>query len=275
MNLIRIQVQKQPGDNQKMTKILRFIALLCVVPFCAFAADDCFLAKENGTVLKQEGECKRAYAPESTFKIALSLIGFDSGILHKESCPTWSLPKDTDPFINVCKGDHNPRTWMRDSCAWYSRILTSKLGVEKLQDYINKFEYGNKNLSGGLNDAWLSNSLQISPQEQVNFLQKVIDRKLPISQTSYDVTHDIMYIQELPGGWKLYGKTGTGKVQDSKGAKTEMQHGWFVGYIVKGERKVVFANHIADTKKQSTFASHRARNEALIKLWNLINDLEK
>ena len=239
-------------------------------------ADTCFIAKEKDQVLKTEGDCDTAYAPESTFKIALSLIGFDSGILHSESDPSWSLPDGVDPYINVCKGDHNPGTWMRDSCLWFSRILTTTLGREKFQDYVTKFSYGNRDLSGGLTSAWVSSSLKISPEGQTEFLQKVVDQKLPVSQKSYNITKKIMFIQEMAGGWKLYGKTGNGRQFDKDGHKTDLQHGWFVGYIEKGNRRIVFASHIADQEKQNTFASFRARNEALIKLWYLINDeLEK
>ena len=128
----------------------KVILLLCSIMLSANVAfaDHCFIAKENSRILKSEGDCATSYGPQSTFKIALSLIGFDSGILKSESKPSWSLPEGTDPYINVCKGDHDPRTWMRDSCLWYSRILTKKLGVKKFQDYVTKFSYGNMDLSG-------------------------------------------------------------------------------------------------------------------------------
>lgn len=261
----------------------KVILLLCSIMLSANVAfaDNCFIAKENSKILKSEGDCATSYGPQSTFKIALSLIGFDSGILKSESKPSWSLPEGTDPYINVCKGDHDPRTWMRDSCLWYSRILTKKLGVKKFQDYVTKFSYGNMDLSGdkdqnnGLTQAWVSSSLKISPEGQVDFLQKVVDRKLPISSASYDKTKKIMFIQEMAGGWKLYGKTGNGTQFDKDGNKTDLQHGWFVGYIEKGNRRIVFASHMVDNEKQNVFASFRARNEALIKLWYLIDELEK
>ncbi len=239
------------------------------------ASEICFVTKENNEIIQKEGDCNKPYPPQSTFKIALSIIGFDSGILKSESNPSWSLPPKTDPYINVCNGNHNPRTWIRDSCLWYSRILTTKLGIEKFQDYVTKFSYGNMDLSGGVADAWVSSSLKISPEEQTHFLQKLIDRKFPISQKSYEQTKKIMFIQEMPGGWNLYGKTGNGILLDINGNKTEFQHGWFVGYIEKENRRIVFATHIVDTEKQNTYASFRARNEALIKLWYLINDMEK
>ena len=90
-----------------------------------------------------------------------------------------------------------------------------------------------------------------------------------------------MFIQEMAGGWKLYGKTGNGRqllyaVSDEVGNNAaNLQHGWFVGYIEKGSRQIVFASHIADDREQNVFASFRARNEALIRLWYIINELEK
>ena len=254
------------------------ILCLCSVILCAsqaFSAENCFLAKENSKTLKNEGNCNIAYAPQSTFKIALSLMGFDSGILKSESHPSWSLPNRIDPYINICKVDHNPHTWMRDSCLWYSRILTTKLGMEQFKDYVTEFSYGNMDLTGGLTSAWVSSSLKISPEGQADFLQKVVDRKLSLSSPSYDKTKQVMFIQEMAGGWKLYGKTGNGKKFYKDGSKTDLQHGWFVGYIEKGNRRIVFASHMVDNEKQSTFASFRARNDALIKLWYLIDELEK
>jgi beta-lactamase class D len=152
----------------------------------------------------------------------------------------------------------------------------------KLQDYVTKFSYGNMDLSGdkdqnnGLTHAWiLSGSLKISPEEQTVFLQKLVEKKLSIGKESWDKTKNTLFIQEMSGGWKLYGKSGNGVLRDQDGNKTNLQHGWFVGYIEKGTRQIVFASHIADSEQQSVFASFRARNEALNKLWHLIDELEK
>lgn len=260
------------------------VILLCLICFvCSFTAiadDSCFLVIENNQELQREGECKNRYAPQSTFKIPLSLIGFDSGLLTDANRPSWPFKDSYDAYINVCKGAHSPKTWMRDSCLWYSRVLTTQLGMEKFQNYVTKFSYGNKDLSGdvgennGLTQAWVSSSLKISPEEQVRFLQKLIDRRWSIHSSSYDKTRDIMFIQELPGGWKLYGKTGNGRQIGANGQKLDLQHGWFVGYIEKGNRHIVFVSHIVDDKNENTFASFRARNKALIQLWYLIDRLE-
>ncbi len=243
---------------------MKKLILLFGILITNIAQANCFLAQEKDKILIQEGECKKAYPPESSFKIPLSLIGFDSGILKDETSPVWNLPNGEDPYINVCRNEHNPRTWMRDSCLWYSRILTKELGMKKFQECVTKFNYGNMDLSGGIVDAWVSSSLKISPIEQVAFIRKVNSEKLPVSKKAYELTKKIMYIQKLSGGWKLYGKTGSGAL-----------HGWFVGYIEKAGRTIEFASHIVDTEKQATFASFRARNEALNKLWYVIKELEQ
>ena len=261
-----------------MKNVILFLCMIMLWSGYALADANCFIAKENNKVLRQEGDCTTRYTPESSFKIALSMIGFDSGILQDENNPEWPCKEDYDYFINVCKGPHNPRTWMRDSCLWYSRVLTAELGIEKFQDYIQKFNYGNREIKGdnALSSCWItSGSLQISPLEQTEFIQRFVDQELPIHNKAYEITKKILFIQELSGGWKLYGKTGNGRRLDKNGTKSDLQHGWFVGFIEKDGRTITFASHIADEKTCDTFASFRARNEALIKLWYLIDELEK
>jgi len=247
--------------------------LICSFVFLCLStngrAEVCFIVKEKDKILKSEGNCQIAYAPNSTFKIALSLMGFDAGILKSELDPSFPYKSEFSTPINVCKGDHNAKTWMRDSCVWFSQVLTTKLGAEKFRNYVMSFEYGNKDISGGLTKSWLNSSIKITPEKQLQFIQRMIDHKLPVSSTAIDKTKNILFVQELPGGWNLYGKTGNGRYKD------DLQHGWFVGWIEKNNRRITFTNHIADTTKQSTYASFRSKNEALIKLWYLIDELEK
>lgn len=253
-----------------MKKTILALNFILLFGASALAKESCFIAKDNNKVLRQEGTCTTRYAPQSTFKIALSLMGYDSGIFKDATTPAWAFKEGYDHYINVCKVAHNPKTWLRDSCLWYSRVLTAELGVEKFKEYVVKFNYGNQDVSGnkgkndGLTHSWISSSLKISPIEQTDFILKLVARDLPITKKARDLTKEIMFLQELPGGWKLYGKTGTGDLQ-----------GWFVGWIEKEKRAIAFASHITDDTKQEVFASMRARNEALIKLWYLIDELEK
>lgn len=261
----------------KKLGILFGMMLLC----SAWGQSSCFLVVENQNLLKNEGkECTQRFSPASTFKIALSLMGFDSGILKDDFHPEWSFKKDYELFLNVWKYPHNPHSWMRDSCVWYSQVLTKKLGMARFKNYVDEFHYGNQDLSGdknnGLTHSWFSSSLAISPREQIEFLQKIVTKKLPVNNQAFIRTKNIMYLQELAGGWKLYGKTGNGsQLSKDENEKLSLQHGWFVGWIEKEGRVLSFVQHITDNKQHSTFASFRAKNETMNQLFYLINELEK
>lgn len=87
--------------------------------------------------------------------------------------------------------------------------------MNKFHDYVKKFNYGNQDVSGdkgqnnGLTSAYLSSSLEISPKEQAIFLEKLLANKLPVTIHVLQMMQYIVFIEDLPEGWKLYGKTGS------------------------------------------------------------------
>jgi beta-lactamase class D len=256
---------------------MKKIILLCVGFFLStptFAESNCFLAKENNNILLSEGACEARQRPFSSFKIPLSLIGFNEGILQDESHPELPFRTGYVDYIDAWKQPHNPTSWIKNSVVWYSHIITKKLGAAKFQDYIKKFDYGNADVSGnvGLTRSWLGGgSLKISAEEQTVFIQKILDRKLPISAKSYDKTKNIIYVDELTDGWKLYGKTGTGYLPKADGTLDEKRHGgWFVGWIEKDKRSIVFASYI-EQDQQDMPAGLRAKEIAKEKLVRLVN----
>lgn len=239
----------------------------------------CFLLKEGNKFIKQEGDCKSRHSPCSTFKIAISLMGYNEGLLLDELHPEIPFSEAYPTYIEAWKNSHNPSLWIKNSCVWYSQVLTRKLGMKKFKKYIREFKYGNKDVSGdkgldnGLTDSWLSSSLQISPEEQLKFLQKLLDNKLPVSLKAHTMTRNILFVEELVDGWKLYGKTGSGVILNKDGIENpDRQIGWFVGWIEKADRKIVFSYYIQDNDKQDTYAGLRAKQEIT---GNLIANLSK
>jgi beta-lactamase class D len=253
-----------------MNKTILAAGVLLVTGTHAYAASQCFIAKENDKIILQEGDCKTRYAPQSTFKIPLSLMGYDAGILESETRPEWPYKAGYYDYPKVCKEAHNPHAWMRDSCVWYSQVLAEKLGIGRLKTTLAKFSYGNQDLSGdpgrgnGLIKAWISSSLLISPEEQLVFISKLAHNQLPVSAKSLEMTKKLLYTEELSGGWKLYGKTGNGK------NKNEIQQGWYVGWIEKDGRILSFVKHIEDDTKQEIPASFRSKDQARHELWKWI-----
>jgi len=128
-------------------------------------------------IVHTEGDCDVQETPCSTFKIALSLMGFDAGILKSEHEPEWPYSETYNAPLEIWQRPHTPQTWMQHSCVWYSRKLTSMLGMEKFKQYVHDFDYGNHDVSGtpkendGLTKSWLCSSLKISPRQQVAFIR--------------------------------------------------------------------------------------------------------
>lgn len=67
-----------------MNKVILFLFSIILSVSQAFAAESCFIAKENAKVLTKEGDCNKRYSPYSSFKIALSIIGYDYGFLIRD-----------------------------------------------------------------------------------------------------------------------------------------------------------------------------------------------
>ena len=226
--------------------MVRMLIFFLLTMYCgaAFAAEEKFVVLDGvkGDILAAQGpNIDERVTPASTFKIALSLIGYDAGILLDEDSPVWDYQEGYDDYLESWKQPQSPKSWMARSCIWYSKLLAIELGRETIEDYLAAFEYGNGDMSGGLTKAWVDSSLKVSPFEQVTFIQKVILGELPISNHASLMTKTILFREVLSGGWALYGKTGFSPVDDQ-------QIGWFVGWIEKDHEFFPFAYQIRDVE---------------------------
>jgi beta-lactamase class D len=205
------------------------------------------LDARSGAVVHRDGICDERFSPASTFKVPLAVMGFDAGILKSAHDPAWTWHEG----IEAPKRDRktvDPMAWERDSVLWYSREVTRRLGFDKFTAYVTQLDYGNRDTSGdsgknnGLTHAWLASSLVISADEQVQFVRKLLTDTLPLSKEAQAKTRTIVPGFDAPGGWRVYGKTGSIWLRDSKGEFDRAQPiGWFVGWAQKRGQRVVFA----------------------------------
>ncbi|RUV81918.1 class D beta-lactamase, partial [Mesorhizobium sp. M5C.F.Ca.IN.020.14.1.1] len=221
----------------------------------------------------RQGVCDQRFSPASTFKVPLSLIGYDAGILIDVHTPAW----DYKPEFNAVKRDQktvDPTIWEKDSVLWFSQEITRRLGSERFAGYVSKFDYGNTDVSGdagkndGLTRSWVNSSLKISPVEQVNFLRRLLARKLPVSDKAYAMTEAILPTFQA-GGWTVQGKTGTTGLRNDAD-KVNRSLGWFVGWAQSDGRKIVFARLVVDTKRSDTPKGLRTRAMFMKELPNLV-----
>lgn len=243
-------------------------ALILLSPAAARAAESCTLVVDYDTtaIIHEDGDCKTRYGAQSTFKIPLAVMGFDSGILNGAHSPVWPYDPRYETNREEERRPADPARWEKDSIVWYSQALTKKLGMRKFKSYVDKFNYGNKDVSGdpgknnGLTNAWLSSSLQISPVEQVAFIRAFLRRKLGVSDSAYRLTKEIIP-RFYADGFAVHGKTGTGFKRTADGTiDRNLQQGWFVGWAEGMGKKIVFAKFIADDKKETGYAGPRARD---------------
>ena len=187
--------------------------------------------KHDRYVRYNEARCRQRFSPKSTFKIPNSLIGLETGVISDANFVIpWDRQKyppqdnwNQEPF-NHWAQDQTLRSAIRYSVVWYYKELAKRVGEKRMQKYVVDFNYGNKNISGGVDNFWLNNSLKISVDEQIHFLKAFYTGQLQVSERSTDIVKDILVLEETPA-YKLSGKTGGGPIADAT------YIGWFVGYL--------------------------------------------
>ncbi|PSJ60324.1 class D beta-lactamase [Pseudaminobacter soli (ex Li et al. 2025)] len=241
------------------------------VPECTVILD-----AATGKTLHREGTCSERFNPFSTFKLPLALIGYDAGILQDEHTPSW----DYKPQFKAVKRDQktvDPTIWEKDSILWFSRQITRRLGEKRFAGYVSKFGYGNADVSGdpgknnGLTDAWLLSSLKISPDEQADFVRRMLAGQLPVSDKAYAMTKSIIPQFEAKDGWVVHGKTGSGWLPGKDGKPNRNRPlGWFVGWAEANGRQIVFARMQVGTDKAESPKGHKVRDRFIEELPGLM-----
>lgn len=251
--------------------VLACIATLAAVP-TTHAAEICTAIADaaTGEILMQRGDCHRQVTPASTFKIPLSLMGYDAGFLKNHQVPELPFRQGYVDWRPSWRSATAPAKWMNESVVWYSQQLTQSLGKTRFAAYTKRFGYGNADVSGdaahdGLTASWLESSLRISPLGQLSFLGKVVNRQLGVSEHAYAMTAQLTQFSQSPEGWRINGKTGSGA-----------GYGWYVGWASKGARKYVFARLIQKDKTQAAHVSTGmlARDGLIEQFPALVNAIE-
>ncbi|MFC5648556.1 class D beta-lactamase [Paenibacillus solisilvae] len=173
------------------------------------------------------------YTPESSFKVANALIGLEEKAVADEyEVKRWD---GVIRQFDVWNRDHTLASAMRNSAIWYYQAMALDIGSERMQRDVDRIGYGNGDISGGIDTFWLNSSLRISAQEQVEFIEKLVNETLPFGEQNMKTVKRIM-IDDEQDDYTIHGKTGT--------RLSDMGLGWYVGYVETKRNIWVFATNV-------------------------------
>jgi beta-lactamase class D len=183
-----------------------------------------------------------AFFPASTFKILNALISLETGVIRDDvSVLTWDgITRE----VLAWNHDTNLRQAFKDSTVWFYQVLARKNGHERMQQFVEQVGYGNQQIGtpDRIDHFWLDGPLQITPKQEIEFLQRLEQNDLPFSQRTIDLVKDIMIIEKTPD-YTLRGKTGWINSVDPN-------IGWIVGYLEQKNNVYFFATNIVISNSQ-------------------------
>jgi beta-lactamase class D len=212
--------------------------------FVGYKTDDYLVIASDKN---RSGEAK---LPASTYKIPNSIIALETGVVGDP---------DKDIFkwdgvvrsIDAWNKDHTMRSAIAASAVPVYQEIARRIGQERMQKYVDLFEYGNRDIGGGIDQFWLTGNLRIDPVQQVDFVDRLRRGTLPVSKRSQDLVRDILPVTKV-GDSTIRAKSGLLGAEIGKPSL-----GWMVGWAEKGSAQTVFAlnldvrepHHIADRMK--------------------------
>lgn len=223
----------------------------------------CFLLydlNENKYIGYNFKRASTPFLPASTYKIFNSLIALETGVV-----------RDENDIIKWDGVDRGSREWNKDlsmkdafkySAAWFYQEMARRIGKERMQHYLNRAGYGNRNIQGGIDQFWFDGELRITPKEQIEMLVKLYRNELPFSPRTMNIVKDIMVEEKIPE-YVLHAKTGWA-------ATTKPQIGWWVGYVEKGKNVYFFATNI-DINKDEDGKARKSVTKNILRELAIVN----
>ncbi len=174
----------------------------------------------------------RPLLPASTFKIFSSLVALETGVIDgPDSIIKWDGVTHSREVLNQ---DLPLRQAFQVSAVPHYQYLVRRIGHERMQRFIDRTGYGNRDISGGIDRFWLSGGLRITPREQVAFLSRLYRNELPFSRATMDTVRDMM-VTDDGDGYTIRAKTGWAAPAG------EGNTGWWTGWVERGNSVYVFA----------------------------------
>jgi len=194
--------------------------------FAAYGHPATFLLQRDGLapqVLHGAALADAPLRPASTFKVLLALVALETGALKSAD---EVVPWDGHRYPNFpqWQKDMALREAMQASSEAYFRTVATRIGRERLADWVRKVGYGNGRIGDAAPDAWHDGVLRITARQQLAFVDRLRRGDLPFSAKTLAAVKAAMRDDDI-GGMHVYGKTGTHVADDRSG------NAWWIGWV--------------------------------------------
>jgi beta-lactamase class D len=178
---------------------------------------------------------KTGFLPASTFKVVNSIIGLETGVIKgKNHLFKWDR---TPQQLKAWEADLTLAEAYKRSCVPCYKKVARRIGVDSMNFYLQKLNYGNQIIPDSLIDLfWLVGDFQISQFQQIDFLQRLHNQELPISKRTYGIMQQVM-LMDTNENYKLSGKTGWA-IREGNNI------GWFIGFIETADNIFYIATNV-------------------------------
>ena len=150
------------------------------------------------------------------------------------------------------------------SCVPCYQEIAKKIGVERMNISLDKFDYKGMNVdSTNIDKFWLQGKSRISQFQQIDFLKKLYKGKLPISKRT-DMLMKKIFLIKKNKQYSLNGKTGWS-------ISNGIHNGWFVGYVEKQNNIYFFATNITPKDNFNMKLFPKSRKEVTFKALKKLN----
>lgn len=188
------------------------------------------------------------FIPASSFKIFSAMVALEAGVIaSKDAVIKWDGIERSRPEINK---DLDLQSAFRLSAVPHFQELVRRIGHDRMQHFIDAVGYGNQDISGGDETFWLTGALRISPREQVDFLVRLYENKLPFSSATIAAVKEMM-ISERTSRYTIRSKTGLATFDSGENT------GWWVGWVESGPNVYMFASLLHAINPAPTFVLAR------------------
>ena len=210
----------------------------------------------NRLVMTDETRTRQGLPPASTFKLPHALIALETGVVADADNEVIKWDGVTYEY-DEWNRDHTLRSAMKYSVVPAFRQIARRIGSERMQYFLDKFDYGNKDIGGAAIDQfWMTGNLRITQIEQARFVERLQQGRLPVSSRSLDLVKDIVPVEKADDA-VVHAKTGTIMAGDKPSV------GWLVGWVEHGGASAAFAMNI-DIHTAPHLAGRMALAEAVL-----------